>query len=398
MSVSSPPLVSIIIPTCNRSEYIYSVIKNILSHLNDVEIIVSDNSTTNQLKDGLAEYIYSGKIIYEYIEQEVSVVENFERAVAKATGEFVTCLGDDDSIGPGFNSVVNWALKHNIDAVYSYSHRFIANYFWPGVQSKYFADNYQARLFIKSYTGKVEKISTQSSLKEAAAKLGSGLGQMPRLYHGLVRRVLLNQIRSKYGSIFGGVSPDIYSAVLITIEAKKVYRIDAPFILPGGSPKSTAGLGAARADRSDLFSVDHIRRFGPNLKWSSLIPSYYSPHNVWAYSMLCALQTACINNININFFGLVLKNLLSDRSYFKENIISLRQVYQIQNFILIIFNIFLSIINEVKSITLRIYWRFFMKTIVFSNLNTIGDAFIALNEYEKNNNFKLSKKLDDYVL
>ena len=85
MSVSSPPLVSIIIPTCNRSEYIYSVIKNILSHLNDVEIIVSDNSTTNQLKDGLAEYIYSGKIIYEYIEQEVSVVENFERAVAKAT-------------------------------------------------------------------------------------------------------------------------------------------------------------------------------------------------------------------------------------------------------------------------------------------------------------------------
>lgn len=395
MSVSSHPLVSIIIPTCNRSEYIRSVIKVILKNLNNVEIIISDNSRTDQLKKTLEGYILSGDIIYEYINTEISVVENFERAVAKATGNFVTCLGDDDSIGPGFISVVNWALNNNIDAVYSYSNRFIANYFWPGVQSKYFSDGYQAKLFVKAYTGIVTKIFPEESLQNAANKLGSGLGKMPRIYHGLVKRTLLNEIRKKYGSIFGGVSPDIYSAVLIALEAKNVYSIDAPFILPGGSPNSTAGLGAARTDRSDLFSVDHIRRFGINFKWSPLIPSYYSPHNVWAFSMICAIQKSRENYININFLGLIIKNLLSDKAYIKENFFPLRQIYKFQGSIIMCFYFFLSINNEIKSIIARIYWKFFMKTIVFSNLNTIEDAFNALDSNEKKIGFSLSEKLNN---
>lgn len=392
------PSVSIVIPTCNRSDYLLPAITAIVKNSVDFEIIVSDNSDTDSIRGLLASYISSGIVRYQYISSPVSVVENFESGVNLAIGDYVICLGDDDCIGPGFNEVVAWAKKNKIDAVFSYRERFIANYFWPGVNSRYFGSGYQAKMFVKPYDGRIRKINGLKVVKSAAKNLGSGLGSMPRIYHGLVRREILNLIREKYGSIFGGVSPDIYSATLIALETNLIYSIDAPFVIPGASPKSTAGQGAAHTDRAALFDVDHIKRFGMDLKWSRLVPAYYGPHNVWAYSMLCALDRVAIKSIKPNTMGLVVRSLISDRRYMTEIINAARESINYRGWVFSLLDFFSSVIFLVFSIFRRVYWKYCMGTVSYSNLSDIGMAIDELYKHDKLSGFKLSKKLDGQIL
>ncbi len=383
------PRVSIVIPTCNRSEYLVSMLDAILAQVPGAEVIVSDNSDTDALRERLAARSATGQVRYQFIAERVSVVENFERAVALATGDYVTCLGDDDCVGAGFLAVLEWASANEIDAVYSYGQRFIANYFWPGVKSYYFGDGYQARLFVRPYGGSATRIDPRRALNAAARTLGSGLGDMPRLYHGLVKRALLDRVRHKYGAIFGGVSPDIYCATLISLEAASVFRVDAPFILPGGSPSSTAGQGAAHTDRAGLFEVDHIQRFGPGLVWLPQVPAYYAPCNVWAYSMLCALARAGVPQVRPNYVGLLFKARIGSGADRPAIAAALAPVLATSGRAAAAVDLLCALCNEARSICRRLYWKFLHRPASIGELATIGDAVAMLNTREAARGFDL---------
>lgn len=386
--------VSIIIPTCNRSDYLLCAIREILSRVEDVEIIVSDNSDTDAIRSLLAIEIERGLVQYAFIPERVSVVENFERAVLRATGEYVICIGDDDCVGAGFNEVVIWAKENNIDAVFSYADRFIANYFWPGIKSKYFGDGYQAKLFLKPYSWRKYKIKGTKALAEAAQNLGGGLGCMPRIYHGLVKRDVLEKIRRKYGSIFGGVSPDIYSSTLISLESDLIFRIDGPFVLPGGSPKSTAGKGAAHTDRSNLYDVEHISRFGSSLVWTPVVPAYYGPHNVWAHSMICALKTADIKNIKPNYMSLLLKAWIGDQSYSKEIFLAMKIAIRERGISSSFIDFIKACFNESKNLVRRVIWKFLAGGQEIGQLMDIGAALNYIEQSDKVRNLKIKDLLD----
>jgi hypothetical protein len=237
----------------------------------------------------------------------ISVVENFERAWKMARGDYILFIGDDDTVGPDIEEICCWAQTEGIDALVSYRTRFITNYFWPGVRSKWFGDKYSATLFINRFTGRAWQIDGRKQITTISNRPGAGLGAMPRAYHGIISRELAQRISQKYSGLFGGVSPDIYSATLISHEAYKPYVVDFPFILPGASLASTAGQGAAREDIGDFQAFDHIQRFGQSLVWDERIPKFYSPATVWAYSQQKALDRLDSSLRNINFPGLYLK-------------------------------------------------------------------------------------------
>jgi hypothetical protein len=285
-----PPQVSIIIPTRDRQATLLDAVQAIVRHAPEAELVVCDNSGSDQARDPLAPLIARGAVRYQHSPGRLSVVDNFERALGLATGEYVMFIGDDDCIGPGLMTIAAWAGRHRIDAVVSYTDAFIANYFWPGVRSRFFGGGYAARLFVRDCTGRAEPLDPREAVRQVAARFGGGLGAMPRAYHGLVSMALLRRIRAKYGAVFGGVSPDIYSATLIAAEAERCWRVDYPFVIPGASAASTAGQGAARTDRGALWRTEHIARFGDGLRWDPRIPEFYAPYTVWAYSMLKALE------------------------------------------------------------------------------------------------------------
>lgn len=310
---SSPsPLVSVVIPTKNRQRYADIAVRKILTETIETEVILSDTSADSSLKDLLADVIDGQRVRYTRPEAGIDVVSNFELALGHAQGRFIMFIGDDDCIGPGLEQIARWADREQIDALFSYGRRFIANYFWPGIRSKYYGDRYAASLFVYEFTGEARPAAPLQALARAADDLGRGLDDMPRLYHGMISRELSDRIRAKYGRMFGGVTPDIFSATLISVEAQNPWRIDYPFCLPGGSPPSTAGTGAARSDRPDLWNSAHIRPFR-DLIWDPRIPEYYTPANVWAFSLTKALETVDIG-IKPNFARLYAKGLLGPRS------------------------------------------------------------------------------------
>lgn len=306
-------LISLVIPTRNRAECLLDSVSVALKHAADLEIVVVDNSDTDALRSALAEPIANGHVVYSYCAAPLSVVTNFERGFDLATGDYVMFIGDDDCIGPGVIEVARWAQRADIDAVISYRHRFIANYFWPGVKSKFYGDAYSASLFVHPFTGRAEPLNALAALRHVAQRPGGNLGALPRAYHGLVARRLLLDIRLAHGHVFGGISPDIYNATLVAAHCRNAWAVDYPFVIPGASVSSTAAQGAARNEQGRLDQTEHITRFGSSLQWIPSIPAYYSGPIVWAHSLVMALQAVPAVGIQAHHGRLYAKCLFSGR-------------------------------------------------------------------------------------
>lgn len=284
------PKISVVIPTRNRPQYLLDSVNVALAHCVNTEVVVCDNSDTDGLRSQLAGLAADGRVIYDHSAELRSVVQNFEHALSLATGDWLIFIGDDDAVGPGLHEVAAWATQNQVEAVVSYCDTFAAAYYWPGVRSKFYGDAYASRLFIWPFGGQAMPIDGVAELRRVSARFGGNLGALPRAYHGLVSRALLERVRQRHGRVFGGVSPDIFSAALISAHSRRSAWVDYPFVIPGASGASTAGQGAERSDRANLRQTDHIARFGAGLAWDERIPAFYSPQTVWAYSLLKALE------------------------------------------------------------------------------------------------------------
>lgn len=307
------PLLSIIIPTADRQEYAAKAISAAAVACPEAEIVVSDTSETEGLM-ALVPPDLAARVRYVRPGVGLDVVSNFNAAEAAATGRWLTFLGDDDCVGPGITEIAAWAEGTGLDAVVSYGSAFAAIYYWPGVTSRYFSDGYASKLIINRFSGRARPLDAKGAVRAALKDLGSGLGWMARAYHGLVSRRLVQDIVDRHGALFGGVSPDIYSATLISMMSRKSAVVDWPFILPGASPKSTAGLGAAQTDRSTLWTNPHIAPFR-NLVWDPLIPEFYSPTTVWSYSFKKALDAVNDPSLKPNLARLYARCLFHNWAY-----------------------------------------------------------------------------------
>lgn len=282
-------LISIVIPTHNRQVYAAAAVRKIVEVLPAAQIVVSDTSADDSLRAMLPEAAPGRNISYVRPGRKMDVVSHFEFALSHAHGRYVMFLGDDDCVGPGLEEIATWADRNGVDAVFSYGTSFIANYFWPGVKSRFYGDGYASSLFVHPFTGAARQVDAIAALRETLRDFGRGLGTMPRVYHGLVSMELIQRVKARFGTLFGGVTPDIYSATLLSEMAHNVWQVDYPFCLPGGSPSSTAGTGAAGTDLISLEQHPHTAAFA-DLKWDLLIPAFYAPYIVWAYSLKKAVD------------------------------------------------------------------------------------------------------------
>lgn len=282
-------LISIVIPTHNRQVYAAAAVRKIVEVLPAAQIVVSDTSADDSLRTMLPEAAPGRDISYVRPGRKMDVVSHFEFALSHAHGRYVMFLGDDDCVGPGLEEIATWADRSGVDAVFSYGTSFIANYFWPGVKSRFYGDGYASSLFVHPFTGAARQVDAIAALRDTLRDFGRGLGTMPRVYHGLVSMDLIQRVKARFGTLFGGVTPDIYSATLLSEMAHNVWQVDYPFCLPGGSPSSTAGTGAAGTDLTSLEQHPHTAAFA-DLKWDPLIPAFYAPYIVWAYSLKKAVD------------------------------------------------------------------------------------------------------------
>lgn len=279
-------LLSIVIPTRNRQKYAKIVINTILSYeMENCEVIVQDNSDNEDLKNEINHGLHRTKLTYNYNSQCLSFCQNFEIAVSRAKGTYVCVIGDDDIVLPEIQKAALWAKKNNIDSVIS---SLKAVYYWP---TKILPNCKTGRLILPKYSGKIKKYNVK---KEFSQLLDNG-GQnyvhlnLPKVYHGLIKREILTKVKLKRDKIFGGLSPDIYASALLSQFVSDVYMVNYPLTLSGICEKSGSADSATGKHTGQLSEAPHFRG---NLDhpWSEKVPKFYSVETIWADSLLHALK------------------------------------------------------------------------------------------------------------
>ena len=114
-------LLSIVIPSNNRTELLDEAIQSILAEPGfdgRCEICISDNSIGDATEQLLAlKYAGKGEVVYRRSLDSPSLDENVNQVVSVASGEYVWFFGDDDLIVPGFLSGLLDYLQKSSSAI-----------------------------------------------------------------------------------------------------------------------------------------------------------------------------------------------------------------------------------------------------------------------------------------
>ena len=100
------PLVTLVIPTLNGSDYIRETVSSALSQdYANLDILISDNGSRDETLE-LVRSVTKGdaRVRFRRNEATVPIYTHFNQCVDAARGEFLTILDDDDTISPNFIS------------------------------------------------------------------------------------------------------------------------------------------------------------------------------------------------------------------------------------------------------------------------------------------------------
>lgn len=106
---------SICIPTYNRAEYIGILLDSIAaqgSHGRDVEVVISDNASSDDTREVVERYQeLLPNIRYFRSSSNLGADRNFLRVVELATGDYCWLMGDDDIVEPGAIARIGQVLR-----------------------------------------------------------------------------------------------------------------------------------------------------------------------------------------------------------------------------------------------------------------------------------------------
>jgi glycosyltransferase involved in cell wall biosynthesis len=296
------PLLSIIIPTKDRYDTLIPVVDSFLNHIvgSDYEIVVQDNSGDNSRWLQYAKSGQDEKVKYFHDAIPVPIKDNTNRAFEHSRGQYLIFIGDDDFVSPYILDVVNMMRERNVEnLIYP-----CAYYWWNSVE---FASsgNYYHR---KEAFWMPKKIDTtlqeKNAKKELCKVLNNGAVRcqnLPRIYHGLVKKEVLERIKSKTGVYLVGSSPDMSFCVSAALVLDKYYYTNYPVSVAGGSKNSGTGWGARRVHYSKLEDLTHLPK-NIHAIWNKNIPRYWSAMTIWSQSAHETLQ-AFHSSLNINFIS-----------------------------------------------------------------------------------------------
>ena len=130
---------SIVVPTKNRHfylKYLVNYFKSINS--NKIELIIYDNSSID-LRQKFISFLSSIKddrIRYLQDNKELSQTENCDLAVSKASGEYISLLGDDDIFSKHILTQIEQWSEDEIEVILPVK----GTYLWPDVKPRLYGN------------------------------------------------------------------------------------------------------------------------------------------------------------------------------------------------------------------------------------------------------------------
>lgn len=230
---------SVIIPTKNRCATLEHTLKTIMNQsYEDFEVIVSDNFSEDGTRK-VVEHYSDGRIKYYRTESRLGMSENWERALSKATGDYVTCLGDDDGfLQDSFMNVMKLIERHNAKAVIWRK----SDYTWPDTH----IDGGRLSVPLGNKLFDIDGLV----LLRLVANAQTSYGRLPVIYSGFIRRENVLALK-KSGKFFHSATPDIYSGIVLAAELGRYLYSTRPFSI-SGSCSTSNGLARGADEINEL--------------------------------------------------------------------------------------------------------------------------------------------------
>ena len=302
VATSKRPLVSVVIPTRNRYSTLIPVVRAILSTISDpdLELVIQDNTQDNEPILELLEVLKDTRVSYEHTAEPVSIVENTEMALRRATGEYITFIGDDDLVSPFIVDVARRLIHTEIEAV-TYPP---AYYWWPTITFAKPSRFHQPGAFwfpinVQGFGRTFDPVTEIARVLESGAV---SIFNLPRLYHGLVRRAVLETMRRSTGAYVNGASPDMALAVSLSLTVRHHAYIDFPLTIYGASKHSGGGWTVEGKHFGRLEEQAHLPRSTID-NWNQKLPPVWSECTVYPQSVYEVLRANSLpDDINYTAF------------------------------------------------------------------------------------------------
>jgi len=381
------PILSIVVPTKNRYEYLKVLINELLSNENNTfEIVVNDNSEDNSEFYEYINTISDERLIYQHIGKWLSVVENCDLAISLSSGKYICMLGDDDGILiPKALELIDLMENKNYQAAVLTQ----LSYSWPD-SSHILWKNISGKLVIPKFTNTIKHQNTNDELKKVLSEgAGFGLKNLPRVYHAIVKKDVLDKMKSETGTYFPGPSPDMANAVGLTKYMQQHVYVDFPIIISGHSKKSTNGQGALKKHHGQVKNQPFLPSDTVE-KWTNKVPFFWSVPTIYAESARRALvETKRKDQINYNC--LYATCLLYESTYHKEVFKSIKSNNSLWkrylSYFIISFYFFILIFNRTITFLKNLFVHKFTNE-SFVSAKDISEVIKYLNDLYKNTHLK----------
>jgi hypothetical protein len=192
----------IVIPTRNRADLVRHAVESIFGQSGcDVDVLVSDNSTSAEQRTDLSRYCHGMNERLRYIAppDPLPMSQHWDWAMRQALSLYDTShvgfLTDRMMFKPN-------ALKPLFEIIDAYPNK-ILSYMHDMV------DDFSRPIIVRQYawTGNLYEVPSTRLLK-LAARSAMYDSSVPRMLNCLVPRAVLDAIKDRFGNVFSSVSPD----------------------------------------------------------------------------------------------------------------------------------------------------------------------------------------------
>lgn len=311
-------LLSIVVPTKNRYQYLKKLIELYIKlGTLKVELVIQDNSDTNKEILEYLNEVNSPTIKYFYEDKHLSVSENSNLAVLNSTGEYICFLGDDDGFVLNIVECVSEMKEMGLEA--AIFPQIVYN--WPD-----FYDNSLFKLYstlqmpksLKSFNSKWVKLDAKAELDDIMKKGFPNLGRMPRVYQGIVKRGVLDEVYKRCDTVFPGSSPDMGNAVALSTIVKNFAYKDSPIIISGQGSK--VGGGERVLGRNNLMHIKDRESLPSDIleRWSPFLPPYWCTETIWPQSAYETYNKLGISTELFNWDKILARFCVFHHHYYNE--------------------------------------------------------------------------------
>lgn len=228
---------SVVIPTHNRLDLLKDAMETVLKQdYSDWELVIFDNAST----DDIAGYVGSlgeRRVRYERSDEFLPVTASWNKAIDLAKGDYVTFLGDDDGLTPGYFTAISRIIGEfgSPDILYSALYQFMHPGVAPWDRGGYVADLKNAFFFMDRQVPFL--LSKEEALKAVQGSLEFHRNFTFNIQAFVFARNFLDKLRED-GPIFRSPFPDYYLANVALAKASSIVAIPMPMSIAGVSKAS----------------------------------------------------------------------------------------------------------------------------------------------------------------